>query len=99
MVLLNGSWDTSTRIPSIVAEMHNVNVDELRVFQRRQQVQQQQQQEIKRETVPSSGSSECSQEADCADSNLSWLLNYKIQELPPVPGKQNGFLRKKNTNT
>lgn len=94
VVLLNGSWDTSTRIPSIVAEMHNVNVDELRVFQRRQQVQQQQQiqqqlpqEVVKREVVSSPAISDCAQEIDCTDSNLSWLLNYKIQELPPVPGK------------
>ncbi|KAF5294642.1 hypothetical protein FQA39_LY02774 [Lamprigera yunnana] len=24
-------------------------------------------------------------ESDCADGNLSWLLNYRIHELPPVP--------------
>lgn len=26
-------------------------------------------------------------DSDCTDGNLSWLLNYKIHELPPVPGK------------
>lgn len=32
-------------------------------------------------------SSDSGIESDCTDGNLSWLLNYKIHELPPVPGK------------
>lgn len=32
-------------------------------------------------------SSDSGIESDCTDGNLSWLLNYKINELPPVPGK------------
>lgn len=31
-------------------------------------------------------SSDSGIESDCTDGNLSWLLNYKIHELPPVPG-------------
>lgn len=85
-MLLNGSWDTSSRIPCIVAEMHNVNEEELQLFQRRQQ--RQQEQARMRELVASPGGSDSAgAEADCADVNLSWLLNYKIQELPPVPGE------------
>lgn len=38
-------------------------------------------------TNPSPRSSDSGIESDCTDGNLSWLLNYKIQELPPVPGK------------
>jgi len=31
-------------------------------------------------------SSDSGIESDCTDGNLSWLLNYKIRELPPFPG-------------
>lgn len=63
--------------------MHNVNVEELRVFQKRHRVVQPlQQQQIK---TPISQLQQ--NEIDCIEGNLSWLLNYKIQELPPVPGK------------
>ncbi|XP_050296373.1 forkhead box protein I1c-like [Anthonomus grandis grandis] len=34
---------------------------------------------------PSPRGSDSGIESDCTDGNLSWLLNYKIRELPPVP--------------
>lgn len=65
--------------------MHNVNVEELRVFQnkRHRGTVLQQQQQIK---TPITHQIQ-QHEIDCIEGNLSWLLNYKIQELPPVPGK------------
>ncbi|KAL3270185.1 hypothetical protein HHI36_009242 [Cryptolaemus montrouzieri] len=29
-------------------------------------------------------------DVDCSDGNLSWLLNYKIHELPPIPADSSG---------
>ncbi|KAK9883810.1 hypothetical protein WA026_002005 [Henosepilachna vigintioctopunctata] len=62
VALINGSWDTSDGIPSIVAEMQNTSscsqYDE---------------------TIQSENESE-------QDKNLSWLLNFKFQELTPIPG-------------
>lgn len=43
--------------------------------------------EIRDFTSPSPKGSDSGIESDCTDGNLSWLLNYKIHELPPVPGK------------
>lgn len=62
--------------------MHNVNIEELQ-----QTIHGSKQ--MKFETgdyVPSPLSSDSGIEGD-SDGNLSWLLNYKIHELPPVPGK------------
>lgn len=73
----------STRIPCIIAEMHNVNVEELRLFQKRQRGVDQQQQ-VK---TPVTQEQIEQYEIDCTEGNLSWLLNYKLEELPPVPGK------------
>lgn len=86
-MLLNGNWDTSNKIPNIIAEMHNVNVEELQSLQNNTCSNNKQ---IKLElndcATPSPLGSDSGIEADCTDGNLSWLLNYKIHELPPVPG-------------
>lgn len=86
VVLLNGNWDTSNEIPNIIAEMHNVNVEELQSLQGTCSSSKQ----IKLETndcpAPSPLGSDSGIEGDCSEGNLSWLLNYKIHELPPVPG-------------
>ncbi|KAK9736921.1 Forkhead domain [Popillia japonica] len=92
VVLLNGNWDTSNKIPNIIAEMHNVNVEELQTLQNSNTCSNSKQ--IKLElndcATPSPLGSDSGIEADCADGNLSWLLNYKIHELPPVPDCQPG---------
>lgn len=68
--------------------MHNVNVEELQTLQNSNTCSNSKQ--IKLElndcATPSPLGSDSGIEADCADGNLSWLLNYKIHELPPVPG-------------
>lgn len=90
VVLLNGSWDTSNKIPNIIAEMHNVNIEELRVLQNtcpNKQLEIFTKHNCSTEyAVPSPKGSDSGIEVDCSDGNLSWLLNYKIHELPPVPG-------------
>lgn len=92
VVLLNGSWDTSNRIPNIIAEMHNVNIEELKVLQNTCITKPKdfipKQQDSVEYIVPSPRDSDSGIEVDCSDGNLSWLLNYKIHELPPVPGKR-----------
>lgn len=40
-----------------------------------------------RQVSPSPMGSDSGVESDCADGNLNWLLNYRIRELPPVPGE------------
>lgn len=67
--------------------MHNVNVEEFRLLQKRPRgvaQQQQQQQQIVKTLITHQTQQH---EIDCTDGNLSWLLNYKLEELPPVPGK------------
>lgn len=41
--------------------------------------------EMSSSVTPSPRSSDSGVESDCTDGNLSWLLNYRIHELPPVP--------------
>lgn len=72
--------------------MHNVNVEELQSSLQQQQQNQHNNnnnnKQMKLDTgdyVPSPLSSDSGIEGD-SDGNLSWLLNYKIHELPPVPG-------------
>ncbi|GJQ69168.1 hypothetical protein Trydic_g6322 [Trypoxylus dichotomus] len=88
VVLLNGNWDTSNKIPNIIAEMHNVNVEELQSLQNTCSNSKQIKLELNECATPSPLGSDSGIEADCADGNLSWLLNYKIHELPPVPDCQ-----------
>lgn len=87
--MLNGSWDTSNEIPNIVAEMHNVNIEELKVLQNTCSNKQIELLTKNEEYITSSPKDNDSGiEVDCSEGNLSWLLNYKINELPPVPGKK-----------
>lgn len=87
--MLNGSWDTSNEIPNIVAEMHNVNIEELKVLQNTCSNKQIELLTKNEDYVASSPKDNDSGiEVDCSEGNLSWLLNYKINELPPVPGKK-----------
>lgn len=81
VVLLNGNWDTSNKIPNIIAEMHNVNIEELQSLQSSKQIK------LEMDYASSPLSTDSGIEGDCSDGNLSWLLNYKIHELPPVPGE------------
>lgn len=84
VVLLNGNWDTSNKIPNIIAEMHNVNIEELQNFQSSKHLK------LDGESAASPVTSSEGLASDCSDGNLSWLLNYKIHELPPVPGESPG---------
>ncbi|XP_017768124.1 PREDICTED: uncharacterized protein LOC108556500 [Nicrophorus vespilloides] len=113
VVLLNGNWDTSYKIPNIIAEMHHVNIDDLQAYKAEHQFLEQHDFEGRRRSsssgcsankqikiemnnsttlmnnVPSPIGSDSGIEMDCcSDGNLSWLLNYKINELPPVPGEK-----------
>lgn len=69
--------------------MHNVKAEDFQILQNKQQPdyintfpQQQQQQHNSKFNVDGGI------EPDCTEGNLSWLLNYKIHELPPVPGER-----------
>lgn len=69
--------------------MHNVNIEELKVLQNTCSNKQIELLTKNEEYVTSSPKDNDSGiEVDCSDGNLSWLLNYKINELPPVPGKK-----------
>lgn len=89
MVLLSGNWDTSNQIPNIIAEMHNVDITKLQALQT-SWGNKQSDPSIKLESLncitSSPRGSDSGIEGDCVEGNLSWLLNYKINELPPVPG-------------
>lgn len=88
VVLLNGRWDTSNEIPHIVAEMHNVNMEELEVIQNtwgKKFVKSPENTDMTSCIAASPRGSDSGIEGDCSDGNLSWLLNYRIHELPPVP--------------
>ncbi|XP_022904760.1 uncharacterized protein [Onthophagus taurus] len=85
VVLLNGNWDTSNEIPNIIAEMHNVNVEELQGCLHRGVSSKHLKMESTVDALGSPMGSDSGIEGDCSEGNLSWLLNYKIQELPPVP--------------
>ncbi|XP_064212262.1 forkhead box protein N5 isoform X2 [Tribolium castaneum] len=79
VLLVNGCWDTSNRIPNIVAEMHNIHSEEIKALQTCSF------NESRDFLNPSPRGSDSGIESDCTDGNLSWLLNYRIHELPPVP--------------
>lgn len=91
VIFINGNWNCATattnknKLSKNIGEiMHNVNIEELQ-----QSLQHGNGKQMKFETgdyVPSPLSSDSGIEGD-SDGNLSWLLNYKIHELPPVPGK------------
>ncbi|KAJ3627481.1 hypothetical protein MTP99_014855 [Tenebrio molitor] len=80
VLLVNGCWDTSNKIPNIVAEMHNIHTEDIKVLQNTCSFS-----ESRDFLNPSPRGSDSGIESDCTDGNLSWLLNYKIHELPPVP--------------
>lgn len=83
--MVNGCWDTTNKIPNIVAEMH-VNTEDFSSLQNSTIFKNTELNS--REFINGSPrSSDSGIESDCTDGNLSWLLNYKIHELPPVPGK------------
>ncbi|KAF7284117.1 hypothetical protein GWI33_022576 [Rhynchophorus ferrugineus] len=83
VILVNGSWDTSSRIPNLVAEMRNEHLDDFNSLQG--PFKNGDMMDSRDLVSPSPRGSDSGIESDCADGNLSWLLNYKIQELPPVP--------------
>ncbi|XP_019864678.1 uncharacterized protein LOC109593975 [Aethina tumida] len=80
LLLVNGYWDTSGELPHIVAQMHtvpedfNTNYKDIDVMI-----------DTRESTNQSPRGSDSGIDSDCTDGNLSWLLNYKIHELPPVP--------------
>ncbi|XP_063908972.1 uncharacterized protein LOC135126770 isoform X3 [Zophobas morio] len=80
VLLVNGCWDTSNKIPNIVAEMHNIQTEEIKALQNTCSFN-----DSRDFLNPSPRGSDSGIESDCTDGNLSWLLNYKIHELPPVP--------------
>ncbi|CAH1964823.1 unnamed protein product [Acanthoscelides obtectus] len=88
VVLVNGCWDTTNKIPNIVAEMRNVNAEDFNQLQNLPRFPSIDA-EPRNFTSPSPRGSDSGIESDCTDGNLSWLLNYKIQELPPVPDASN----------
>lgn len=129
IALLNGDWDILSTVPTIVAEMHNVNLEELLVLKEiTTSISNDNNptdcrgtglggKQMKLEGVldhstggftsmmTNAGSSnvpvfkdtssplgsDSGIEGDSTDGNLSWLLNYKINELPPVPGMLQNF--------
>ncbi|XP_060524541.1 uncharacterized protein LOC132700958 isoform X2 [Cylas formicarius] len=72
VLLLNGCHSDK------VSDMHNVRKEDFTMLQGSVQCDA-------NDITPSPRGSDSGIESDCADGNLSWLLNYKIQELPPVP--------------
>ncbi|CAH1176248.1 unnamed protein product [Phaedon cochleariae] len=81
VLLVNGCWDTTNKIPNIVAEMHNVKSEDFRTLHNGDIINDSPR-DLK---SPSPRGSDSGIESDCTDGNLSWLLNYRIHELPPVP--------------
>lgn len=74
--------------------MHNVNIEELQSLQQQQSTCGIKQMKLDTgDYVPSPLSSDSGIEGD-SDGNLSWLLNYKIHELPPVPGNNDYIMKK-----
>ncbi|KAJ8949583.1 hypothetical protein NQ318_016214 [Aromia moschata] len=86
VVLVNGCWDTTNKIPNIIAEMHNVNTEE---FTQNSPHFKHYLSDSRDVINPSPRGSDSGIESDCTDGSLSWLLNYKIHELPPVPDALN----------
>ncbi|KAL1492249.1 hypothetical protein ABEB36_012727 [Hypothenemus hampei] len=88
VILLNGGWDVyNNKTP---ANMHNVQTEEFSSIFHLQDTgdrfRNNNGHNTNRDLVsPSPRGSDSGIESDCADGNLSWLLNYKIRELPPVP--------------
>lgn len=70
--------------------MHNVNIEELQALQNSwsstKLIEPAAKIDLGHCITPSPHGSDSGIEGDCADGNLSWLLNYRIHELPPVPG-------------
>ncbi|CAH0558886.1 unnamed protein product [Brassicogethes aeneus] len=85
LLLVNGCWDTSNKIPNIIADLHNVSSDEFQSMQNISFKEHDFMTDSKEFTNRSPRDSDSGIESDCTDGNLSWLLNYKIHELPPVP--------------
>ncbi|KAF5298579.1 hypothetical protein FQR65_LT09673 [Abscondita terminalis] len=88
LVVLNGNWKTSIQNPNTISKMHNVNIEELQAIQNtwdNKLMKSSQKLDTGSSITPSPRSSDSGVESDCTDGNLSWLLNYRIHELPPVP--------------
>lgn len=66
--------------------MHNVQTEDISSFQTIFKGSNEEVGNSRDLVSPSPKGSDSGIESDCADGNLSWLLNYKIRELPPVPG-------------
>ncbi|GLV31976.1 forkhead domain 3F [Carabus blaptoides fortunei] len=99
--LVNGYWDTytdSTAVPKIVAEMHNVKLEELQhtwiteagdtFFVNTVLDTHTDPLKLKAEVftaAPSPGGSDSGFGNDSPEGNLSWLLNFKLDEIPGLP--------------
>lgn len=84
VILLNGNWNSYSHNTNnyVQPEMHNVHTQEFTSLQNTifKSVGE------ASSTANDAVSSDSGIESDCTDGNLSWLLNYKIRELPPFPG-------------
>lgn len=77
MVLLNGGWDTGGgRIPSLVAEVRGVKLEEMGAWGGGACWS------AGSVATPSPHGSDSGLGSDSPDRNLSWLLNFKLDELP-----------------
>ncbi|KAL3274226.1 hypothetical protein HHI36_015637 [Cryptolaemus montrouzieri] len=72
IALINGSWDTSDKIPSIVAEVKNT-CGSL-------------QSNSCLDNNPIKNVENSDNDGDFGNKNLSWLFDFKFNELPPIPG-------------
>lgn len=100
MYLVNGHWDTHTdsnTVPKIVAEMHNVKLDELQntwvneagdAFYVNTGMDTQDPPKLKADefTAASPGGSDSGLGSDSPEGSLSWLLNFKLDEIPGLQG-------------
>lgn len=101
MYLVNGYWDTNTdsnTVPKIVAEMHNVKLEDLQntwvneagdTFYLNTGMDTQQdplKHKAEEFTVASPGGSDSGLGSDSPEGNLSWLLNFKLDEIPGLQG-------------
>ncbi|XP_030752012.1 forkhead box protein O-like isoform X2 [Sitophilus oryzae] len=83
VILVNSYWNQTNKTQNFIPEMHNVQNEEFSAFPGL--LKSSDLMDTRDLVSPSPRGSDSGIESDCADGNLSWLLNYKIQELPPVP--------------
>lgn len=96
VVLLNGNWDTRNKIPNIVAEMHEVKMEDINTAWGNNEILQSNirsqinmnNQWVQEQTGLSSSpqGSDSGLGNDSPEGNLSWLLNFKLDDLPGLPG-------------